>query len=286
MIEEKEKKYIYLAFIVIIILLIIVLIAIWSPMFSNKSKFADKLSTSTFYKEEDYISKYKEKYKSLALKYINMNNYEELKDKLNPDYLAENDLTVDTAYEYLVKNNILTHTNSTTILYNSDVKNNDKQYIYTYVYKVGDIEKMIHVIEDYYNSYTISFSQDSYPILNNCNFEIDKDGLKFNIQAISSYSESIVINFSVENQTTEEYVFNFNSINDAAAKINNTNVKYLTSVIIGNESSSISSIPGSRVNFNLSFEISSSEQGKISGFIFNNVEKSGEKLSDFVLGME
>lgn len=286
MINDKEKKYVYIAFIVIIILLIIVLIAIWSPMFSRNSNFSDKLSTSYYYKEEEYISRYKEKYKSLVLNYINMDNFDELKTKLDLTYLEENNLTIDTAYDYLVNNNILTHTSNSTILYNSDIKNNGKQYIYTYTYKVGESEKMIHVIEDYYNSYTISFSQDSYPILNNSQFEIEKDGLKFNIKTLSSYRDSIVINFSVENQTTEEYTFNFNSINDAAVKLNNTNVKCLTSVIVGSETSSISSIPGSRVNFNLSFEINSSEQGKIIEFIFNNVEKSGEKISDFVLGIE
>lgn len=286
MIEDKEKKYIYVAFIVIIILLIIVLIAIWSPMFSNRSKFSEQLSMCTYYKEEDYINKFKEKYKSLVLKYLNIDNYEELRDKLNTTYLEENNLTSDSAYEYLVNNNILTHTNSSTILYNSDMKNDGKQYIYTYTYKVGENEKLIHVIEDYYNNYTISFSQDSYPILNDSKFEIEKDGLKFNIQALNSYSDSIVINFSIENQSTEEYIFNFNSINDASVKLNNTNVKYLTSVIVGNESSSISSLPGSKISFNLSFGANSSEQGKISEFMFYNVEKSGEKLSDFVLSIK
>lgn len=273
MINEKEKKYIYIVFIIAIIILIISLVIIWSPMFSSNS-FSDNIHIFTEHNTDEYIQKMEESYKSVVMKYINIDNYEELKNKLNEKYLQDNNLNIDTAKDFLYDEGILSHPSNSTVIYLSNSNNDGDTYIYSYVYKIGDSEKKIHIIEDYYGKYTISFEQNEYPVLNSYKKEIEKDGLKYSINYNKSYEESILIDFYVENNTTEEYTFNITSLNDASILLNNSEVCYLDSTVVSNQESAIKLTPNSKINFKLSFRVPLEEQGNVERIIFSNVTKS------------
>lgn len=272
MIDEKEKRYIYIAFALIALILIIVIVSIWMPMFKNDEEIA-VISSAKSYSREEYENKNLEFYKNLALQYIDKDNYDLYKDKIDKSYLEKYGLTQDNAKDYLISNKILGHPTSTTVIYNSKIKTDNKKYVYTYTYKFGNEEKKIHFIEEYYELYTISFDQESYPVISE-GYEVEYENLKFKFEAENSYENTLVLNMSIENNSTEEYTFNLDSNTKASLIIADGTSKDLDSVIVGNETSKIISIPGSVMNTKLAFNVDVENQATIKNILLNDVVKS------------
>lgn len=281
MIEEKEKKYVYIAFGVIILILLIVLILIWSPLFNNSKSISEKLSIFNLSSNEDYLNGKKEEYKYIVKQLINKENFESTINLIDNEYMKKNNLDSNNIYNYLVSNNLLTNISNTSIIYNKSVKSDGKKYVYTYSYQVNNEEKFIHIIENYYNDYTISFEQEEYPIINDQEKIIEKGNIQFKSKVSNSYSESILLKITITNNDTEQYVFDVNSLNSVYAKIDGDNVKYnLSSVVVGNETSSIVSLPGSTIDIYLSFKVPIEKQCYINEICFSEVKKSnGESVS-------
>lgn len=272
MIDENEKKYIYIAFALIALILIIVIVSIWMPMFKNNEDVA-LISSVKSYTKEEYEAKTLEYYKKIALEVIERDNFDSYKEKLNKDYLEKYKLTEDTAKEYLTNNKILGQPTSTTVVYNSKVQTDGKKYVYTYIYKLGSEEKKVHFIEDYYDTYTISFEQESYPTISE-GYEVIYEDLKFGIEVQNSYENTLVLKMQVENNSTEEYTFNLDSNTKANVVLADGTSRDLDSVIVGNETSNITSVPGGVVNITLAFNVDIEDQATIKNVLLNNVIKS------------
>lgn len=270
MINQKEKKYMYTIFGIIIVIMIIVLIMIWMPMFKGKEKSINSIKKYNESYNENMINEYK----NVILKYINVDNYSELKNFLDKDYLEKNNLDINNAKNFLENEGLIMHPTNSTIVYNSGFITNGKENIFSYTYKIADRERKIHVIESYYKKYSISFEQDGYPIMNKDGYNVKYNDLTFTLIPIKSYDNSIVFELSITNNSTEEYIFDFSSNNDADVIINNNLKSYLTSVVIGNETSSIVSLPNSNIKTVLSFNVNIENQSNITGIEFNNVTKS------------
>lgn len=285
MLDQKEKKYIYIAFALIAILLLIVLYIIWSPMFESKS-VAENIRIYSTKTEEEYIKETVEDYKLKVMNYIDKENYESLSSKLNNDYLTKNGLTIDTAKDYLVNNNIIKYSSNSMVVYNSSVKTDGKAYVYTYVYKINNDEKKVHIIEDYYRNYTVSFEQEEYPIINKKGYQVDINGLKFEIKVVSSYENSVVYNVTLTNSTTDEYNIYLNSINDVEAELYNLEIYKLDAVVVGNSTSEIKSVPGASITFNISLEIPLEKQCDLMNIKLNNVLKNNNEKVTLNLDLE
>lgn len=279
MIDQREKKYMYAIFSIIIIILIIVLIMIWMPMFKGKEKSINSIKKYNESYNENMINEYK----NIILKYINVDNYSELKNFLDKDYLEKNDLDINSAKNFLENEGLIMHPTSSTIVYNSDVITNGKENIFSYTYKIADCERKIHVIESYYKKYSISFEQDGYPIINKDGYNVKYNDLSFTLIPIKSYDSSIVFELTITNNSTEEYIFDFASNNDADIITNNNLKSYLTSIVMGNEVSSITSMPNSNIKTILSFNVDIKNQGNILGVEFNNVKKSNGSKTNMTL---
>lgn len=274
MINENEKKYVYIVFSIIVIVLIVVLFFIWSPMFTRGTSFSKKITSTSFYTDDDYLNESIEKYKYIAKNIINEENYESIKELINSEYLNNNELNEDNVFEYLKNNNILTHVSNSTIIYSCGVKQNGKTYVFSYKYYVNDEEKMVHIIEDYYGKYTVSFDQHKFPIINKEGFLVEKDGISFKIIPIDSFENSLVLSIDVMNSTTEEYIFEFNSIKDSNVIYKDSNIGYLNTAVVGTETSNIVSKPGSSVNFKLSYNIPIDRQCDITEIDFNKIKRN------------
>lgn len=278
MINENEKKYIYIAFALIALILIIVIVSIWMPMFKNQ-KEVSQITSAVPYTLEEYNSKTLDYYKKLTLEYINIDNYDKYKDILNQDFLDKYELNQDTLKEYLKNNKLIGHPTSSTIVYNSKIQTDGQKYIYTYNYKIGSEEKKIHFIEDYYNKYTISFDQESYPIVKNSGYSVQYEDLKFNFKVMNSYENTLVMNMAVENNSTEEYKFNLDSNSKASVFLNDNTSYNLDMVVVGSETATIKSVPNSTINTTLAFNIEIEEQANIKTIVLNDVIKSnGDKI--------
>jgi len=261
--------------------ILIVIILIWSPMFNGSKSISKKLTTIKLSTTEEYENIKKEEYKYVVKQLVNKENFENTIDLIDNEYMKKNNLNSKNIYNYLVDNNLLTNISNTSIVYNKSIKSDGKKYIYTYSYQVNNEEKLIHIIENYYNDYTISFDQENYPIINDKENIINIGNIQFKSSVVNSYSESILLKINIINNDTEQFVFDVNSLNSVYAKVKGDNIKYnLSSVVVGNETSSIVSLPGSTVEVYLNFKIPLEKQCYIDEICFSDIKKSnGESVS-------
>lgn len=274
MINEKEKKYIYAVFAIAFVILIIVLIMIWSPLFTRSSTVASNILQYKQYSNEEYDNFIKSHYTELAKNFIDTEKFNYYVSYINEDFLDENNLTLENIYDYLVSNNLLINVSDSTVLYNCGSKNNGTRFIYSYIYKdVNGPERKIHFIEDYIGEYTVSFEQNSYPVLNTQDFTGEYNGLLFKLKEKGSFDESILLDVTIQNTTNEVYTFDIGSIDKVTISMSNGNIYKLNTIIAGDESSNVTINPGQTITFELSFGVDLNNQSLITSIVFNNVYK-------------
>lgn len=278
MLEENERKLVYAAIGVIILLLVVVLLIIWIPTFSKKSNINGIDSIAT-YEKGTYVEKKKEGYKSLIIRSLNKDNFDETYEILNKHYLEKMNLEKDSLREKLINDNILTVPMTSAVIYCSNIMNNGITYVYTYIYKSANIETKIHVIEENYDTYSISFDQKSYPVLNTEIYEVKDNltGLDFEIQTKGMYEGNIVYDITIINNTTEEFIISTKEPEDSdliyySGGVNNS--ANLNSIVIGSELSEIISKPNSSNKVTLSYGIALNLQDKINYIRFNDVTRN------------
>lgn len=275
MLEDREKKMIYVVIGIIIALLLVVLVIIWLPMFKSNDSEVDITFANQY--EKDYYSKMmKEKYKQVISECVNKDNFNDTYQKLDKQYLEDMNMSEEELEAYLNANGILTYSSSSAVIYCSLVRSDGEKYIYTYVYKIGGTERKVHIIEKYIGNYTISFSQDSYPVVDSNVYYLkdNNTNLEFEINKVKCFDENMVLEVNIINKTTEEFKFKFYNVDDSNLIYNSdeTNKKaLLSSLIIGTESSELTSVPGSTNKIKLSYGININNQENINCIVFNNV---------------
>lgn len=280
MINEIEKKYIYILFGITIIILIIVLGFIWAPMFKDKELVKEINYFALPQNSEYYVEKMKEEYKKVIFDAINVDKFDETINKIDTEYLNKLEMNNEELKEYLTTSNILNHPSSSTIVYNTQVRTDGKKYVYSYNYKIGDNIKKIHIIENYYGNYSISFAQESYPVLTLEEFDtFDEFGNEYKVKYNACYENNLVLDITIINNTTEEYTYDFNG-NQASFVIYDGNVRRgLANVIVGQEYSTIRTEPGSTSKIKLTYDVELLKQDSIQAIEFNDVTTSnGDKV--------
>ena len=266
---------IYVVIGIIIALLLVVLVIIWLPMFKSNDSEVDITFANQY--EKDYYSKMmKEKYKQVISECVNKDNFNDTYQKLDKQYLEDMNMSEEELEAYLNANGILTYSSSSAVIYCSLVRSDGEKYIYTYVYKIGGTERKVHIIEKYIGNYTISFSQDSYPVVDSNVYYLkdNNTNLEFEINKVKCFDENMVLEVNIINKTTEEFKFKFYNVDDSNLIYNSdeTNKKaLLSSLIIGTESSELTSVPGSTNKIKLSYGININNQENINYIVFNNV---------------
>lgn len=104
MISDEEKKYIYPAIAVIVIIILIVIVLIWSPKKENIiENTIDNVPVAG-----NYVDIQKEKYISILNRILLLDNYDELYEKINKDWIDENKLSSkQEIYDWLFENFII-----------------------------------------------------------------------------------------------------------------------------------------------------------------------------------
>lgn len=268
MINDIEKKYIYLIFGIAIILFIIVLVVIWSPMFNNN----ENKTLAEFTNYNNYVEIKKKEYKNKILNYINIENIDETINKIDDTFLKNYNLDKDNVKQFLIDNEMVGYSSSSTIVSFSNLITDNKKYIYSYVYKIGNNEKKIHIIENYYNDYTISFEQEGYPIIATEGYMSKYGDISFDITEKKSYEEELVLEYCAQNNGNDEYTINLENVKDSAITIFGDSTYDMSSVVVGSEYSKIILSPGSKVFFEVSYAIPIELQSLIKSLTFNNVK--------------
>lgn len=269
MLNEEEKKYAYIAITIILILLIIVIILIWTPMFSGSKK--EDLNIFEVYDSSAYVENMKEEYKNILLDLLKENNYDLLFEKMDKNFLEQNNFDKNSLREFLYSNNLFIGDTTSVMINNKSVSSDKEVYLYTYEYSYDENIKYVHIRESYPGSYYISFEQDNYPIINNDGFLVTNGDVSYKITVVESNQENVTFNFEITNNSNDRYVFDLSSLNSSSATINNGEKCYLDSVVSGNESSNLEVLPGGVYNVKLTYNINIENQNNILYFEFYNV---------------
>lgn len=269
MLNEEEKKYAYIAITIILILLIIVIILIWTPMFSGSQK--EDLNIFEVYDSSAYVENMKEEYKNILLDLLKENNYDLLFEKMDKNFLEQNNFDKNSLREFLYSNNLFIGDTTSVMINNKSVSSDKEVYLYTYEYSYDENIKYVHIRESYPGSYYISFEQDNYPIINNDGFLVTNGDVSYKITVVESNQENVTFNFEITNNSNDRYVFDLSSLNSSSATINNGEKCYLDSVVSGNESSNLEVLPGGVYNVKLTYNINIENQNNILYFEFYNV---------------
>lgn len=284
MIDDKEKKLIYLVTSIIILALIIVVIIIWTSSFSKGNETAE-ITSYVDYDDGYYLENAKEKYKQIVTSCINEDNFEYSYELIDEEYLNKLNMSKDELEAYLKREKILTHPTSTSVIYCYCVRDNNEKYIYTYKYKIGNVEKQMHIIERYYGDYTISFEQDEYPIIDESikEYKDSKTSMDFATKVIGCYDENIVYEITITNNSSEEYTFELSSVNDSMIQYtrnNQTAEALMSSIVIGEGVSNFTLEPGKTKVVKLSYNLGLKNQKDAFHLYFNNITSTnGDKLS-------
>lgn len=269
MLNEEEKKYAYIAITIILILLIIVIILIWTPMFSGSQK--EDLNIFEVYDSSAYVENMKEEYKNILLDLLKENNYDLLFEKMDKNFLEQNNFDKNSLREFLYSNNLFIGDTTSVMINNKSVSSDKEVYLYTYEYSYDENIKYVHIRESYPGSYYISFEQDNYPIINNDGFSVTNGDVSYKITVVESNQENVTFNFEITNNSNDRYVFDLSSLNSSSATINNGEKCYLDSIVSGNESSNLEVLPGGVYNVKLTYNINIENQNNILYFEFYNV---------------
>ena len=269
MLNEEEKKYAYIAITIILILLIIVIILIWTPMFSGSQK--EDLNIFEVYDSSAYVENMKEEYKNILLDLLKENNYDLMYEKMDKNFLEQNNFDKNSLREFLYSNNLFIGDTTSVMINNKSVSSDKEVYLYTYEYSYDENIKYVHIRESYPGSYYISFEQDNYPIINNDGFSVTNGDVSYKITVVESNQENVTFNFEITNNSNDRYVFDLSSLNSSSATINNGEKCYLDSIVSGNESSNLEVLPGGVYNIQLTYNINIENQNNILYFEFYNV---------------
>lgn len=281
MINEIEKKYMYIVFGIAIIIIFAVLVIIWKPLFSRNSERDQDLRNYEIYSVADYKEQSENKYLNLAKRYIDSMYIESLISLIDEKYLDNNGLDVNNVKKHLLEKDLLISTNSSTILYKSTSKNNGLRYVYTYNYSDGlNSEHRIHFIEDSFGNYKISFEQDKYPILNDFSLIGEKNGIKYKVKEVASYENSILLNIIIENNSNDIYTYDLSAIDKINLELNSYEKYNLDTIIAGNDSSTLIVSPGSIKSVDLSFNVGQEVQSMITGITFKNAKNANGDIFD------
>lgn len=262
--NDKEKLLIYFAIGVIAVIFLIVLVIIWMPEKVDSSKFT-RYGTSN-----EYISYAEQMYKNELIKLLNINNSSSLLEKINEKFLTNNGLTNDTVIEYLQKNFMIG--NDIEIL-SVETASSADVCVFRYEYSCLGQNKYLQIIEKSPYEYTISFEQSSTELINVEEKVVNEGGIEFVVKPVSSTANSLKYDITINNKSTDNYKFDFSSLNSVQLILNDGSRTNLASTIIGIEDNYELSQNSSLKN-ELVFNIPFSNQGKVQGIRFNYVEKN------------
>ncbi len=287
MIEDNEKKYVYTVIAVAIVILIIVLIIIWKPLFSNTKKIDDELKSYDVAFTADYVEQAKDMYFNIAKKYIDKSNINDLKNVISSNYLNNNKISKEELENYLIKNNLLISTNASTVLYFDCYKTNGTRYVFSYKYSDDSFkEHSVHIIENKYGEYEISFEQDSYPVLNNIPYVATQDNVNYIFKEIASYRGSVVYNVTITNNSNNIFTYDLGAIDKVNVEFISGKIASLDTVIVGNESARVTVNPNSTKSFDLSFNMEQIDQTALNRVTFKNVTFGNGDTTEINLKLE
>lgn len=283
--SKKTFNFTILFFIVYAILAIGVLLWIWWP------KDAKKINSSFSYQNIDGKQKALDIYTIEIRSLLAENDLELLYSKLDEGYKKQYGIDKDNYKSFLEQSDYISK--NINILSSTVNIQENEVYVYRYTYTCNNKKRYVNVIETKPYEYTISFEQDSIPIItesgedNNSNESDDEnftlsnkktsiiDNIKYEVTTETIRENGINYVIEITNNSDKTVEYNFNNITNISVVLSDGKEAYLGGAVVSSDDDILT--PKSSLKKNLFFPVSSADQNKIKYIKIRNVKIGDEK---------
>lgn len=266
--NKKTFNFTLLFIIAYAVLAVLVIIYIWWPK-GNSSI----VSNSKFiYEDIDEKEKAIDIYKTKIIPLLAEKDLNQLYQKLNEEYKSEKNITEKNYQAFLeesgfISNNGISVGECTVNIQKADV------YVYRFNYTCNNVSKYVNVIETKPYEYTLSFEQNSIPIVNNTYTETNEgtissstktsiiDNIKYEVTKTTLRENGITYTLKITNNSDKNVEYNFDNITNVTAIMSDGKRANMGGTVISADEDILT--PGSSLEKELFFAISSQDQNKI-----------------------
>lgn len=280
--NKKTFNFTLLFIIAYAVLAVLVIIYIWWPKGNDSIVSNSKFTYEDIDEKEKAIDIYKTKIISLlAEKDLN-----QLYQKLNEEYKSEKNITEKNYQAFLeeagfISNNGISVGECTVNIQKADV------YVYRFNYTCNNVSKYVNVIETKPYEYTLSFEQNSIPIVNNTYTETNEgtissstkttiiDNIKYEVTKTILRENGITYTLKITNNSDKNVEYNFDNITNVTAIMSDGERANMGGAVISVDEDILT--PGSSLEKELFFAISSQDQNKIKTIRLQQVKIGDER---------
>ncbi len=266
--NKKTFNFTLLFIIAYAVLAVLVIIYIWWP------KGNDSIVSNSKFTYEDIDEKEKaiDIYKTKVMTFLTENDLEQLYQKLDEDYKAEKNITEKNYQAFLEESGFISKNGISIGECTVNIQKDDV-YVYRFKYTCNNVSKYVNVIETKPYEYTLSFEQNSIPIVNNTYTETNEgtissstkttiiDNIKYEVTKNTLRENGITYTLKITNNSDKNVEYNFDNITNVTAIMSDGKRANMGGAVISADEDILT--PGSSLEKELFFAISSQDQNKI-----------------------
>lgn len=266
--NKKTFNFTLLFIIAYAVLAVLVIIYIWWPKGNDSIVSNSKFTYEDIDEKEKAIDIYKTKIISLlAEKDLN-----QLYQKLNEEYKSEKNITEKNYQAFLEESGFISKNGISIGECTVNIQKDDV-YVYRFKYTCNNVSKYVNVIETKPYEYTLSFEQNSIPIVNNTYTETNEgtissstkttiiDNIKYEVTKNTLRENGITYTLKITNNSDKNVEYNFDNITNVTAIMSDGKRANMGGAVISADEDILT--PGSSLEKELFFAISSQDQNKI-----------------------
>lgn len=280
--NKKTFNFTLLFIIAYAVLAVLVIIYIWWP------KGNDSIVSNSKFTYEDIDEKEKaiDIYKTKIMTFLTENDLEQLYQKLDEDYKAEKNITEKNYQAFLEESGFISKNGISIGECTVNIQKDDV-YVYRFKYTCNNVSKYVNVIETKPYEYTLSFEQNSIPIVNNTYTETNEgtissstkttiiDNIKYEVTKNTLRENGITYTLKITNNSDKNVEYNFDNITNVTAIMSDGKRANMGGTVISADEDILT--PGSSLEKELFFAISSQDQNKIKTIRLQQV-KIGDEI--------
>lgn len=286
--NKKTFNFTTLFIVVYAILAIIVSLFIWWP----KDKL-NNVNGNFKYSDVDEEQMAIDIYKTELTPLLSKKNMDKLYEKLNYNYMAQNNITKDNYKSFLETCNYIS--DSVNIIECSVSRQGNDIYIYKFKYSSNNEIHYVNLIESFPYEYSLSFEQDTIPIVDNTssisNIENNSkseetsnnsntktsviDDIVYEIKVNTIRDNGISYTLKITNNSDKNAEYNFDNITNVSAIMSDGKIANMGGTVISSEEDIVT--PNGSLEKDLFFAISSQDQYKIKTIRILNAKIGEEK---------
>ena len=266
--NKKTFNFTLIFIIAYAVLAVLVIIYIWWP------KGNDSIVSNSKFTYEDIDEKEKaiDIYKTKIMTFLTENDLEQLYQKLDEDYKAEKNITEKNYQAFLEESGFISKNGISIGECTVNIQKDDV-YVYRFKYTCNNVSKYVNVIETKPYEYTLSFEQNSIPIVNNTYTETNEgtissstkttiiDNIKYEVTKNTLRENGITYTLKITNNSDKNVEYNFDNITNVTAIMSDGKRANMGGAVISADEDILT--PGSSLEKELFFAISSQDQNKI-----------------------